>query len=159
MTMRTKSWGAWVVAAAVFAPAALWGQSTSEAARLEADALSLSESPSDLGKAADLFRQASALRPAGDPTAIKDLIQAARFSFYAGKRDRALKDFAAAAETALRFGDVLAAAESFLDAAWVAQQVSDGAQALRYAGRARELSASPMLREDDRARLLSRLPG
>jgi hypothetical protein len=159
MTMRTNSWSAWVVAAAVLTPAALWGQSTSEATRLEADALSLSESPSDLGKAADLFRQAAGLRPAGDPTAVKDLIQAGRFSFYSGKRDRALKDFAAAAETALRFGDVLAAAESFLDAAWVAMQVSDGAQALHYAVRARQLAASPQLREDDRARLLSRLPG
>jgi hypothetical protein len=156
---RTRSWCAWVVAAAVFAPAALLGQSTSEATRLEADALSLSESPADLGKAADLFREAAGLRPAGDPVAVRDLIQAARFSFYSGKRDRALKDFAAAAETALRFGDVLAAAESFLDAAWVAQQVLDGTQALRYALRAQELAASPLLNETDRARLMSRLPG
>jgi hypothetical protein len=148
-----------VVAAAVFAPAALLGQSTSEATRLEADALSLSESPADLGKAADLFRQAAGLRPAGDPVAVRDLVQAARFSFYSGKRDRALKDFAAAAESALRVGDVLGAAESFLDAAWVAQQVLDGTQALRYALRAQELAASPLLNETDRARLMSRLPG
>src|SRR5688500_12814982 len=109
MMTRTKSWCAWVVAAAVFAPAALLGQGTSEATRLEADALSLSESPPALGRAAVLFRQAAGLRPAGDPVAIRGLIQAARFSFYSGKRDRALRDFAAAAETALRFGDVLAA--------------------------------------------------
>jgi hypothetical protein len=157
--MRTRSWSAWVVAAAVIAPAALYGQSTTEATRLEADALSLSESPSDLGKAADLFRQAAGHRPAGDPIAVKDLIQAARFSFYSGKRDRALRDFAAAAESALRIGDIVAAAESFLDAAWVAQQVSDGSLTLRYVGRARELTASPLLTEGDRARLLNRLPG
>jgi hypothetical protein len=148
-----------VAAVAAFAPAALFGQSTSEATRLEADALSLSESPTDLGRAAELFRQAAALRPAGDPVAMRDLIQAARYSFYSGKRERALKDFAAAAETALRFGDVLGAAESFLDAAWVAQQVRDGALALRYAVRAQELSASPLLNESDRTRLMSRLPG
>lgn len=157
--MRTRSSCAWVVAAAVFAPAVLAGQSTSEANRLEADALSLSESPSDLGKAADLFRRAAELRPAGDPMAVRNLIQAARFSFYSGRRNQALKDFATAAETALRFGDVVAAAESFLDAAWVAQQVSDASQALHYAVRARELTSSPQLREDDRARLLTRLPG
>jgi hypothetical protein len=159
MTMRKQTWSAWVVAAAVFAPAALYGQSTTEAARLEADALSLSESPADLGRAAELYRQAAALRPSGDPNAVRDLIQAARFSFYSGKRERAVRDFAAAAEIALRFGDVLGAAESFLDAAWVAQQVRDGTQALRYVGRARELSASPLLRETDRARLMTRLPG
>jgi hypothetical protein len=159
MTMRTLAKCAWVVVAAVLAPAALAGQNTKEATRLEADALSLSESPSDLGKAADLFREAASLRPAGDPTALRDLVQAARFSFYSGKHERALKDFAAAAETALRFGDVFSAAESFLDAAWVAQQVRDGTQAAHFAGRARELSASPGLRETDRARLLSRLPG
>ena len=157
--MRTKTWRAWVVAVAALAPAAVYGQSTNEAARLEADALSLSESPADLGKAADLFRQAATLRPSGDPMVVKDLIQAARFAFYSGRSDHALKDFAFAAETALRLGDVLAAAESFLDAAWVAAKVHDGRLALRYADRARELSSSPVLRDTDRARLLSRLPG
>ena len=102
---------------------------------------------------------AAELRPAGDPAAVRDLIQAARYSFYSGKRDRALRDFTMAAETALRFGDIVAAAESFLDAAWVAMQVHDGTAALRYADRARELSASPLVRESDRARLMSRLPG
>jgi len=64
-----------------------------------------------------------------------------------------------AAETALRFGDIVAAAESFTDAAWVAKQVRDGTQALRFVARARELTSSPRLSEVDRARLLARLPG
>jgi hypothetical protein len=159
MTMRTTSWYAWVVAAVAFAPAGLAAQSTSDAARLEADAMTLGEAPTDLVRAADLYRRAAALRPSGDPVAVKDLIQSARFAFYGGKPDQALKDFAFAAETALRLGDILAAAESFTDAAWVAKQVRDGTQAVRYTLRARELTSSPRLNEIDRARLLARLPG
>ena len=134
-------------------------QGTAQAVRLEGAALLLSETPADLGRAADLYREAAALRPSGDPIAVKNLIQAARFSFYSGKHDRALRDFAAAAESALRIGDMVAAAESFIDAAWVAQQSHDGTQALRYATRAREVTASPFIRDADRARLLGRMPG
>jgi hypothetical protein len=155
---RTGTWCAWVVAAVALAPVGLAAQ-TSEAVRLEADALSLSESPSDLGKAADLFREAAGLRSQGDPIAARDLVQSARYSFYAGRRDQALKDFASAAESALKHGDIVAAAESFPDAAWVAKQVQDGPRAVRYSARARELTSSPSLNELDRARLLARLPG
>ncbi len=155
----TGTWCAWVVVAAAFVPAGLAAQTSSRAARLEADALGLSESPTDLGKAADLYREAAGLRSSSDPIAVKDLVQSARYSFYAGKRDQALKDFATAGETALKHGDIAGAAESFTDAAWVAKQVQDGRLAMRYTTRARELTSSPSLNEMDRARLLARLPG
>ena len=174
--MRTTSWCTWVVAVVAFAPVGLAAQSTSpvaavayaptpptvssptDAAQLEADALSQGEAPTELAQAADLFRRAAALRPSADPVAVNDLIQSARFSFYSGKRVQAMKDFAAAADVALRQGDIVRAAESFIDAAWVAQQLRDGTQAARYAQRARALSASLRLGEDDRARLMARLP-
>lgn len=110
----------------------------------------------DFRRASFLYREAAST--AGDhPRAVSDLVEAATLAYYAGRNGQAVKDFQAAGEAALQWGDVLTAARSFLDGAWVAAASGDRERAVELARRAEKLSSSPLIQRQERIALLSRI--
>ncbi len=110
----------------------------------------------DWGRAATLFRRAAELRPSSDPVGVDDLLQAARLAYYHGDKGDAVRDFEAAGRRALALGDVIAAANAFVDAAWVADENGRGAKALDLVDRARLLANSPLMPDEIRDNLRNR---
>ena len=127
-----------------------------EVEAIEADAHASLDDLSAWKRAARLFRHAADLRPEGDPGATENLIYAARLSYYEGNELQAVRDFEAAGRRALAIGDVVVAANSFADAAWIAQQRGSGERALALLSRAELLSRSPLIPEDERTHLRAR---
>lgn len=108
------------------------------------------------GTAARLYREAADLRGT-HPDAVKPLILAGTLSYYTGREGQAIDDLARAGELALAFGDVVTAADSFLDAAWVAERDGRDARAIELGRRAEMLSSSPLIQRRERASILNRL--
>ena len=123
---------------------------------IEMDAMARLANLREWDRAAALFRRAAELRPAGDPTAAEDLIYAARLSFYEGNERQSVRDFESAGNRALAMGDLVVAANAFADAAWVAHNRGYNEWALTLINRARLLSNSPLLPDDERMHLRSR---
>lgn len=123
---------------------------------LEDQAVEASQDLKSFKKASSLYREAA--ETLGDhPDAAEHLVQAARLAYYTGDERQAIQDFRAAGEQALAWGDVLIAAQSFLDAAWVAAEEDRGAEAVELAHRAEKLSSSPLIQRQERASLMSRI--
>lgn len=162
--MGTKLWtrGIGVLALAVALPTgSLQGQDTSlaHAARIEAEAESMLGHMKEWKNAAELLRQAAALRPEGDPAAVKNLLQAAKLTYYGGDEDGALREFERIGERALNEGDVLTAANVFADAAWIASDRNQPGKALELAARVERLAFSPLLNDAQRTQLRDRFHG
>ncbi|MCY4400443.1 MAG: hypothetical protein OXE96_14055 [Gemmatimonadetes bacterium] len=160
---RNFAWSRPAMAALLIAASAttLSAQSTAQVPADEIDAIETRamDNLKDLDRwdrAASLFRRAADLRPAGDPVAVQDLIQAARLSFYTGDEGRAVRDFEAAGQRAVAMGDVIVAANAFADAAWVANTRGFGARAHDLLNRAQLLATSPLIPEDVRDHLMTR---
>ncbi len=153
--------GAWIAAAAVAVAAPLGAQEGGSARiadieKIEAAAAKQLASDGDWSRAAALFREAAGLRPAGDATAVADLLRAGRIAFYEGRERQAVRDFEAAGERALERGDVIGAADAFTDAAWVARADGRRAEANALLARAQLLANSPLLERGARDRLRAR---
>lgn len=138
--------------------AAQTASSTTDQARAgalveEAEALTLERETFD--RAADRYREAADLY--GDLNAVEPLRMAARLAYYTGDHSRAYRDFVEAGETALAFGDVVRAASSFLDAAWIAREKDQSAQAVALLSRAEKLAQSPLIATADRRALTGRI--
>lgn len=134
---------------------ALHDEGTS-AAQLEFEALKLHNQPTEYARAADLYLEASVRRLPTDPVVVHDRRMAARLLFYAGD-DRAAETMESAGEAALRMGDVIEAAEAFLDAAWLAMEREDIPEVERLAERAETLMASPLVSDAQKADVLDRV--
>ena len=154
--------GAALLAATLATPATLRAQTAGPTAgQVEVDALRAraseeSESRDGFLEASLLFRRAATLQ--GDrPEAVEDLVRAATLAYYAGREGDAVDDLDRAAETALEWGDVLTAAEAWLDAAWVSWKRGDTEDAAAFATRAERLSHSPLIQREERRAILSRL--
>lgn len=124
---------------------------------LEAEAEGYMTDMNKWTRAADLYRQAAALRGAGDVIAIADLKTAARLEFYRGHEGTAMRDLENAGERALAMGDVVAAANAFVDAAWIASAEGRGTKAREFADKAQLLALSPLISPSDREELEARL--
>ena len=166
MTTRTR-WALAALAALLLgAPSAAQAQSSTtisdeaeRVAQAQEMVVTAQEASKEIGsfrEAAFLYRQAA--ETLGDhPDAPHHLVQAGRLSYYTGREGQAIDDFEAAGEQALAWGDVVTAAQSFLDAAWVAAEENRGSQALTLARRAEKLSSSPLIQRQERMALLSRI--
>ncbi len=110
----------------------------------------------DWAKAARLYRRAAEMRE-GDPAAAKHFRKAGLLAYYSGHQSDAVRDLTRAAESALEFGDLSAAARSFLDAAFVAEADGRSRNAFTLAQRAERLAQSPLLGAGDRAALMRRI--
>jgi hypothetical protein len=109
--------------------------------------------------AAELYRRAAELRGPADLVSVANLKSAARLEFYQGSETRAQRDLEDAGEQALAMGDVVAAANAFVDAAWIAGTAGRGQEARTLAHRAQLLIHSPLITQADRSEIASRLPG
>jgi hypothetical protein len=107
--------------------------------------------------AARLYRRSAEFRAAEDSLGSQCLTEAAALAYAAGDRSAARTDLAHAAERALARGDIRAAALSYLDAAWIAQEQEKPGQVWQFGHRAEILAASPLISESDRGLILRRI--
>ena len=133
------------------------GVSAVSADRLRAEAEALYESPRKLKRAASLHEQEARLRSENDPRMVEALRQAGRLYTYAGNPARGRVLMQEAAEHALRRGDVLLAAHSYLDAAFLALRERDVERAMTLARNADLLALSPLLEASDRLGIVRRI--
>jgi len=126
------------------------------AEKLEAEARDLSSGPS-WAHAAPLYRNAAELRGAGDFTGADNLRIAGYISYYEGRLTPAVGVLTRAADAFLAGGDVLSAAATLADAAWVAVQAENPIEAQALRERALLLTRSPLLEAADRDALVRRL--
>jgi hypothetical protein len=126
------------------------------AEKLEAEARDLSAGPG-WASAARLYRNAAELRGAGDFTAADNLRLAGYIGFYEGRLATSVVVLTRAADAFLAGGDVLSAASTLADAAWVAVQAGDGLEAQTLRDRALLLTRSPLLDAANREMLVRRL--
>ncbi|MEQ1856353.1 MAG: hypothetical protein ABL963_07780 [Longimicrobiales bacterium] len=108
-------------------------------------------------QAAGLYLRAAAMRGAADPRSATDVRLAGYIYFYKGRPQAAVTSLTGAGEAYLALGDVEGAAETFIDAAWVAAKVGMTAEARGLADRARLLTRSPLLEPSARFGLAERL--
>jgi hypothetical protein len=128
-------------------------------AALEREAADLYSSPKNFKRAANLLLRAADLRPVADPLKVKNQSLAARLFYYAGDKERGMTVLEGAADHALSIGDVLAAAELYLDASYVAQELDRGEDMRRFAEKSRLLMNSPLVDARERDRVLGRITG
>jgi hypothetical protein len=84
-------------------------------------------------------------------------VWAARDRYYLGDTMIACRLMTTAGERALAIGDVLGAVKAFTDAAYIAAELRDGERVSELVSRARLLSYSPMLTDDQRTQVRSML--
>lgn len=151
------------LAAAVAVPGDALGQTGPTQANPAADeihdkAVALYTDPVRHGQAAHLLRQECELRAPEDPLAYRCLSMSARLFYYTGELLDARTMMEKAAVNALQRGDVVSAARSYIEAAWVAEEQNRGGpKTAELVGKARSLSASPLLTETERAWILARI--
>ncbi len=107
--------------------------------------------------AASLHRRSAALRTAEDPLAYRCLTEAAALAYASKDRSAARADMTKAAAQALARGDLRAAADAYLDAAWIAQEQGKTGQVYELGRRAEILADSPYLGSSDRTAILRRI--
>ena len=137
--------------------AELQADDVERARKLEARAEDFRNQPDQWKKAARLYQKAAELRPADDHQKVLNLQQASLLLHYVGDDRMALTVMEEAAEVALRRGDVVAAAEARLDAAWLAGELKQRETAREHLEEARILSSSPLLGQSERSRILHRI--
>jgi hypothetical protein len=127
-------------------------------AGLEEEARSLFSNPKKYGEAVKLFLRAAEMRQPGDRVRLNDLVMAARLTFYRGDAEKARMIMERAADEALAYGDVVTAAHTYVDAAFLAQDAKDAVSVVRLTTKAKQLSNSPLLAQQERNNIVSRLP-
>jgi hypothetical protein len=123
----------------------------------EAEAHEQMESRARWDRAAWNFRRAANLRATGDPVAVENFAMAGRLSYYLQDHSQAMRDMENAAAHALSAGDIVAAANYLMDAAWLAARDGRREQAEVLAGRAGLLAGAPAFGESSRGEILARL--
>ncbi len=128
-----------------------------EADSLHAAAVALATTTDRWRDAAALHRRSAELRADDDVQGFRCLNEAAALAYASGDRSRARNDMADAARHALERGDLRAAAQAYLDAAWIAQEQENPRQVWDLGHRAEMLAASPLLGSSDRADIMRRI--
>jgi hypothetical protein len=124
---------------------------------LHAAAVALAMTTNRWRDAAALHRRSAELRSADDVQGFNCLNEAAALAYASGERSRARNDMADAARHALDRGDLRAAAEAYLDAAWIAQEQKKPREVWEFGHRAEILAGSPLLGSSDRAAIMGRI--
>jgi len=124
---------------------------------LESQAQAFFATPKRYADAAKLYLRAAEIRVAGDPQRITDLMMASRLSYYTGNATRAWEIMERAGEEALAAGDVISAANAFVDASFLAKAAGARTPVIELARRAQLLTSSPLLETAQREAILSRI--
>ena len=133
--------------------------SVEQADRYAAQADSLSRELSSFKKAARMYEMSAAARSLGDAKAYTHLRSAAFLRYDSGDKRAGLGLMEKAAQRAADLGDVIAAANAYIDAAIIAGEMRDGGRAQELSRRAALLAKSPLLDGAQRGALLVRMDG
>ena len=120
---------------------------------------SLSTQLTQFKQAAALFEQSAEARTIGDTRAVSCLRSAAMLRYNSGNKRKGLGLMEKAGDRAIRLGDVVTAANSYIDAAVIAAELRQGERARELGERAALLAKSPLLSADQRGALLYRMTG
>jgi hypothetical protein len=126
---------------------------------LHQQAIDLYEFPERWNEAADLHRKAAEILPKNDAGQYFGYSRAALLYFYAGDLPAARRSMEDAAQVAEATGDLLTAANAFVDAAFIAVAEDYDGKRREFVGDARELVESPVISDEDRAEILARIEG
>jgi len=132
-------------------------RATTQAEKLERQAKDLFSQPERYGRAAKLLQRAAANREIGDPERIRDLHLASRLSYYKGDEGKALTLMQQSAAEALATGDVIAAANRYVDAAFLAKSAGQLEAAAEMVQKATLLAGSPLIDVAARTSILTRV--
>lgn len=121
---------------------------------LQRNAQDMFTTPDHWQDAAALLTHAARLRPVGDPEKQRMLATAARLYAYRGNAGLALYWMQRGAEQALAGGDVLTAAQTFTEAAYLAGDRGDWGKVKQLAQRVATLAGSPLLSADQRESIM-----
>ncbi len=132
-------------------------RATTQAEKLERQARALFSQPERYGHAARLLQRAASTREIGDPERIRDLHLASRLSYYKGDEGRALVLMQQSANEALATGDVIVAANRYVDAAFLAKSAGQSAAAAEMVQKATLLAGSPLIDVASRTAILTRV--
>ncbi len=138
-------------------PVRVTASASSRADRLEAEAAALATHVRVYKKAARLYEQAADERAFGDPRATHCLRSAAYLRYYSGDRTSSVALLERAADQSSATGDVVGAANAYVDAAIVALELKQNERALALGRRGELLMNSPLLDESQRTALRSRV--
>lgn len=128
-----------------------------KAEQLRERAEALFSQPKQWKKAVRLLEQSAELRAADDPEAYDCLMYAGRIRAALGDVKGARINLEKAAEHALARGEIIDAANAFIDAAHAAAALKDGRGARELVERASLLTRSPLLSLQQRNQLQSRI--
>ena len=166
---RFPAAAAGTLAAALALPAAASAQQQLDPVRVTASAIARADSLHaraerheistlrDFRTVAHLHEQSAELRGEDDARTVECLQTAAHIRHGAGDHRRAADDMERAARLAAERGDVMNAAQSYIDAAYVAVDLKQGARVRELARAARLLTESPLITATQRTQLLSRI--
>lgn len=126
---------------------------------LHVEALALYELPDRWIEAARLHERAARQLPKKDAGQYFGFRQASLLYFYSNDLGSARRAMQRAADVAEATGDVLTAAQTWVDAAFIAVAEGYGGKHREFVANARELAASELLLEVERAAILERIDG
>ena len=132
-------------------------EANAKADRLRQAAEALYEQPKAYRRAALLHEKEAATRSALDPLQADALTQSARLYSYSGDIGKSRIVMERSAQSALQRGDVLRAAHTLLDAAFLSLRERDREHTKALTQQAELLSASPLLTAAQRAAILRRI--
>jgi tetratricopeptide (TPR) repeat protein len=122
-------------------------------------AISLYEFPEFWELAGDLHKQAADNLPRNDAGQFYGYSRAAVLYFHVGEFDEARRAMEDAAEVAEATGDVFVAANTYVDAAFIAIAEGYAGKKREFVGQARELADSESITPEERADILARIDG
>lgn len=128
-----------------------------QADQMHARALAMHANPDRLQEAARLHRFEAKLRKEGDKRAFDCLSLASYLLIYSGRLKDARYVMEQAAQEATKRGDVLQAAQAYVEAAFIAEKQKKYSDVIKLADRARELSRAPGMTVAQRDAILNRL--
>ena len=120
---------------------------------------SLSTKLSHFKQAAELFERSAEARTDADPRAVTCLRSAATLRYNSGNKRKGLGLMEKAGDRAIRLGDVVTAANAYIDAAVIASELRQGERARELGERAVLLAKSPLLTAEQRGALEYRMTG
>jgi len=123
----------------------------------EARARSMFSNPKRYDEAIKLFLKAAETRDVGDPIRVQDIIMASRLAYYREDLGRSLSLMQRAADEAAATGDVLTAAHSYMDAAFLAKEAGTVEVVVNLVRKAEMLAWSPLISALDKEGILARI--
>lgn len=129
------------------------------AEKLLAEAAALPTMTNQFRKAARLYEESATVRTVGDSLTPFCLRTAAYYRYYSGDTRESATLMERAAKHSVALGDVVGAANAYIDAALIAGEFQDVARSKKLSDRAEQLMTSPQLDEAQRSLLRGRITG